>query len=108
MATLLRLTFETVLLGVLACYSSAFLAVRRLQTDGQSRLIQSVGHAALPIGLIQLAEIGVLLAECFQSLSQSGIVGLDMGGVLALVEQDDCFLSLWWVKYRAQPEAIST
>ena len=92
MATLLRLTFETVLLGVLACYSSAFLAVRRLQTDGQSRLVQSVGHATLTIGLIRLAEIGVLLAECFQSLSQSGIVGLDMGGVLALVEQDDCFL----------------
>ena len=91
-ATSFHLAIETVLLGVLACFSSAFLAVRRLQTDGQSRLIQSVGHAALPIGLIQLAEIGVLLAECFQSLSQSGIVGLDMGGVLALVEQDDCFL----------------
>ena len=91
-ATLFHLAVETVLLGVLACFSSTFLAIRRLQTDGQSRLVQSVGHAALPIGLIQLAEVGVLLAECFQSLSQSGIVGLDMGGVLALVEQDDGFL----------------
>lgn len=91
-ATSFHLAIETVLLGVLACFSSTFLAIRRLQTDGQSRLVQSVGHAALPIGLIQLAEVGVLLAECFQSLSQSGIVGLDMGGVLALIEQDDCFL----------------
>ena len=91
-ATLFRLTGETVLLGVLACFLPTFLTHGRLQTDGQSRLVQSVGHAALPIGLIQLAEVGVLLAECFQSLSQSGIVGLDMGGVLALVEQDDGFL----------------
>ena len=72
------MTGETVLLGVLACFSSTFLAVRRLQTDGQSRLVQSVGHAALPIGLIQLAEVGVLLGECRQSVPQSGVVGLDV------------------------------
>ena len=33
----------------------------------------------------------MLLAECFQLLSQSGIVGLDVGGVLALIEKDDGF-----------------
>ena len=88
-ATLFRLTGETVLLGVLACFSSAFLAVRRLQTDGQSGLVQYIGHAALFVGLIQSAKVGMLLCECFQSLSQSGIVGLDVGGVLALVEQDN-------------------
>ena len=92
MATLLRLTFETVLLGVLACFSSAFLAVRRLQTDGQSGLVQDIGHAALRIGLFRSAEGGVLLGECRQSVPQSGIEGLDVGCVLALIEQDDCFL----------------
>ena len=91
-ATLFRLTGETVLLGVLACFASAFLAVRRLQTDGQSGFVQSIGHAALLIGLIQSAKVGVLLGECRQSVSQSGIVGLDVCCVLALVEQDDGFL----------------
>lgn len=83
---------ETVLLSVLACFLSAFLAVRRLQTDGQSRLIQNIGHAALLIGLVQSAEVRVLLGEHRQSVSQSGIVGLDVGSVFALVEQDDGFL----------------
>ena len=91
-ATLFRLTGETVLLGVLACFSSAFLAVRRLQTDGQSGLVQNIGYTALLIGFFQSAEIGVLLGECRQSVSQSGIVGLDVCCVLALVEQDDGFL----------------
>ena len=91
-ATLFRLTGETVLLGVLACFSSAFLAVRRLQTDGQSGLVHYIGHAALLVGLFQTAEVGVLLGERRQSVPQSGIVGLDVGSVLALVEQDDGFL----------------
>ena len=60
-ATLFRLAVETVLFGVLACFSSAFLAVRRLQTDGQSGLVQNIRHTALLIGLIQSAEVGVLL-----------------------------------------------
>ena len=91
-ATLFRLTGETVLLGVLACFSSAFLAVRWLQTDGQSGLVQNIGHAALLVGLFQSAKVGVLLGERRQSVSQSGVVGLDVCCVLALVEQDDCFL----------------
>ena len=94
MATLLRLAFETVLLGVLACYSSAFLAVRRLQTDGQSRLVQSVGHAAQTIGLVQLAEIGVLLAECFQSLSQSGIWAVSSPSLNRTIVSFSYFVSL--------------
>ena len=91
-ATLLRLAVETVLLGVLACYSSAFLTVRWLQTDGQSGLVQNIGHAALLIGFFQSAEVRVLLGERRQSVPQSGIVGLDVGSVLALVEQNDGFL----------------
>ena len=90
-APLIRLTGETVLLGVLTCFSSAFLAVRWLQTDGQSGFVQNIGHAALLIGLIQSAKVGVLLGECRQSVSQSGVVGLDVCCVLALVEQDDSF-----------------
>ena len=91
-ATLFRLTGETVLLGVLACFSSAFLAVWRLQTNGQSRLVQNIGHTALLVGLFQSAKVGVLLAERCQSLSQSGIVGVNTCRVLALIEQDDGFL----------------
>ena len=91
-ATLLRLAVETILSGILACFSSAFLAVRRLQTDGQSGLVQNIGYTALLIGFFQSAEIGVLLGEHRQSVPQSGIVGLDVGSVLALVEQNDGFL----------------
>ena len=91
-ATSFHLAIETVLLGVLACFSSAFLAVRRLQTDRQSGFVQNIGHTALLIGLIQSAEVGVLLGEHRQSISQSGVVGLDVCCVLALIEQDDCFL----------------
>lgn len=91
-STLFRLTGETILLGILACFSSAFLAVRRLQTDGQSGLVQNIGHAALLVGLFQSAEVGVFLGERRQSVPQSGIVGLDVCCVLALVEQDDGFL----------------
>ena len=99
-ATLFRLTGETVLLGVLACFSSAFLAVRRLQTDGQSGLVQNIGHATLLIGLVQSAEIRILLGEYRQSGSQSDIVGLDVCCVLALVEQDDCFFFVFLVYIR--------
>ena len=88
-ATLFRLTDETVLLGVLACFSSAFLAIRCLQPDRQSGLVQHIDHAALGEGFFQAAKVGVLLTERCQPLPQSGIVGLDVGGVLALVEQDN-------------------
>ena len=91
-ATLFRLTGETVLLGVLACFSSTFLAIRRLQTDGQSGLIKHIGHAALLVGLVQSAEVRVLLGEHRQSVSQSGVVGLDVGDILALAEKYDGFL----------------
>lgn len=91
-ATLLHLAVETVLLGVVACLSPAFLAVRWLQTDGQSRLVQDIGHAALHIGLFQSAEVGVLPGECRQSVPQSGIEGLDVGDVLSLAEKYDGFL----------------
>ena len=90
-ATLFRLAVETVLLGVLACFSSAFLAVRRLQADGQPGLVEHIGHAALLVGFIQSAEVGVLFGERRQSVPQSVIVGLDVGGILTLVEQDDGF-----------------
>ena len=91
-ATLVRLAVETVLFGIVACFSSAFLAVRWLQTDGQSGLVQDIGHAALRIGLFQSAEARVLLGECRQSVSQSGVVGLDVGDILALAEKYDGFL----------------
>ena len=91
-ATLFHLAVETVLLGVVACLLSAFLAVRRLQTDGQPGFVQDIGHAALRIGLFQSAEVRVLLGERRQSVSQSSIVGLDVGDVLALAEKYDGFL----------------
>ena len=83
-----RLAVETVLFGVIACLLPAFLAVWWLQTDGQSGLVQDIGHAALRIGLFQSAEVGVLPGECRQPVPQSGIVGLDMGGVLALAKKN--------------------
>ena len=86
--TLFRPALEPGLLCVLACFPSAFLAVRCLQPDRQSGLVQHIDHAALGEGFFQTAKVGVLLAECCQPLPQSGIVGLDVGGVLALVEQD--------------------
>lgn len=90
-ATSFHLAIETVLLGVLACFSSAFLAVRRLQTDRKSGLVQKISHTALLMGFFQSAEIGVLFTEQCQSLSQAGIVGVDTGCVLALIKEDDSF-----------------
>ena len=86
--TLFRPALEPGLLCVLACFPSAFLAVRCLQPDRQSGLVQHIDHAALGEGFFQSAKVGVLFAERCQPLPQSGIVGLDVGGVLALVEQD--------------------
>ena len=66
-----------------------------MQPDRQSGLVQLIDHAALGEGFFQSAKVGVLLTERCQPLPQSGIVGLDVGGVLALVEQDnDLFLIL--------------
>ena len=93
--TLFRPAFEPSLLCILACFPSAFLAVRCLQPDRQSGLVQLIDHDALGEGFFQSAKVGVLLTERCQPLPQSGIVGLDVGGVLALVEQDnDLFLIL--------------
>jgi len=87
--TLFRPALEPGLLCALACFPPAFLAVRCLQPDRQSGLVQHIDHAALGEGFFQAAKVGVLLAECCQPLPKSGIVGLDVGGVLALVEQDN-------------------
>ena len=87
--TLFCPALEPGLLCVLACFPSAFLAVRRLQPGRQSGLVQLIDHAALGEGFFQAAKVGMFLAECCQPLPQSGIVGLDVGGVLALVEQDN-------------------
>ena len=87
--TLFRSALEPGLPCTLACFPSAFFAVRCLQPDGQSGLVQHIDHASLGEGFFQSAKVGVLLAERCQPLPQSGIVGLDVGGVLALVEQDN-------------------
>ena len=84
--TLFRPAHESGLLCVLACFPSAFLAIRCLQSDRQSGLVQHIDHAALSEGFLQAAKVRVLLAERCQPLSQSGIVVLDVGGVLVLVK----------------------
>ena len=87
--TLFRPAPEPGLLCALACFSSAFLAVRCLQPDRQSGLVQHIDHAALGEGFLQAAKVRAFLAERCQPPPQSGILGLDVGGVLALVEQDN-------------------
>lgn len=86
--TLFRPALESGLPCVLACFPSAFLAVRCLQPDRQSRLIQQIDHAAMGEGFSQATKIGMLLAERYQPFSQSDIVGLDVGDLFTLVEQD--------------------
>lgn len=90
-ATLLRLTAETILPGVLAGFLPAFFAVRRLQADGQPGLVDQIGHAAQMLRLFQLAQVRILFAERCQPLFQPGIVGVDAGSAFSLVEQDDGF-----------------
>ncbi len=70
-------------------FSLAFRLRSSLYGARQSGLVQHIDHAALGEGFFQAAKVRVLLAECCQPLPQSGIVGLDVGGVLALVEQDN-------------------
>ena len=67
----------------------SFLKIGRCQPNRQSGLVQHIDYSALGEGFFQAAKVEVLLAESCQPLPQSGIVGLDMGGVLALVEQDN-------------------
>ena len=81
--TVFRPALEPGLLCALARFPSAFLTVRCLQPDRQSGLVQHIDHAALGEGFFQTAKVGVLLTERCQPLPQSGIVGLDVGGVLA-------------------------
>lgn len=50
---------------------------------------QHIDHAALGEGFFQAAKVRGLLAKRCQPLPQSGIIGLNVGGVLALVEQDN-------------------
>ena len=54
-ATLLCLAAETIFPGVLAGFLPAFLAVRRLQADGQPGLVDQVGHTAQMLRLFHLA-----------------------------------------------------
>ena len=70
-ATLFRPAPEPGLLGVLACFPPAFLAVRCLQPDRQSGLVQRIDHAALGEGFFRAAEVGMPLAERCQPLPQS-------------------------------------
>ena len=91
-AALFRLAVETVLSGILAGFSSAFLAVRRQEPDRQSGLVHQIGHTAQITALFQMAKVRVLPAERRQSLFQSGIVGVNARRVLGLVELDNCFL----------------
>jgi len=87
--TLFHPALEPGLPCTLACFPSVFLAIRCLQPDRQSGLVLHIDHTALGEGFFQVAKVGVLLAERRQPLPQSGIVGLDVGGVLSLIEQDN-------------------
>lgn len=90
-ATLLGLATETISPGVLTGFLPAFLAVWGLQADGQTGLVDQIGHAAQMLRLFQLAQVRILFAERSQPLFQPGIVGVDAGSAFSLVEQDDGF-----------------
>ena len=89
--TLLGLATETISPGVLTGFLPAFLAVWGLQADGQTGLVDQIGHAAQMLRLFQLAQVRILFAERSQPLFQPGIVGVDSGSAFSLVEQDDGF-----------------
>ena len=69
--TLFRPALEPGLLCALAGFPSAFLAVRCLQPDRQSGLVQQIDQAVLGEGFFQTAKVRVLLAERCQPLPQS-------------------------------------
>ena len=56
---LFRPALESGLLCALACFPSAFLAVRCLQPDRQSGLVQHIDYAALGEGFFQAAKVEV-------------------------------------------------
>lgn len=78
-ATSFRLAVDTVLLGVLACFSSAFLAVRSSQPERESTFFYFKFFVA-DFGVIvrQLADGGVLAAVFCQPVFQICVVGADM------------------------------
>ena len=71
-ATLLALVAEAVLLGALASFPPALLAVRWLQADGQAGLVNQVGHAAHCS-----AASGSVLAFSFSSARDSFFFRVD-------------------------------
>lgn len=59
-------------------FLSAFLTVRRQETDRQTGLCQLIRNTALNIGFFQSAKVRVLLSKSSQPLFQSGVVGVDV------------------------------
>ena len=69
------LTVQPMLFRIFAGFLSAFLTVRRQETDRQTGFCQLIRNTALNIGFFQSAKVRVLLSKSSQPLFQSGVVG---------------------------------
>ena len=97
------------LFRIFAGFLSAFLTVRRQETDRQTGLCQLIRNTALNIGFFQSAKVRVLLSKSSQPLFQSGVVGVDICLVLALIKENDCFfLNLRQSRHSSPPYGFST
>lgn len=107
--TLSLLAVQPMLFRIFAGFPSAFLTVRRQETDRQTGLCQLIRNTALNIGFFQSAKVRVLLSKSSQPLFQSGVVGVDICLVLALIKENDCFfLNLRQSRHSSPPYGFST
>lgn len=90
--TLFLLTVQPMLFRIFTGFLSAFLTVWRLQANWQSRLVQNISYSTLFTIFFQSAQVGVLFAKRCQTLSQPGIVGVNLRSVLSLIKENNSFL----------------
>ena len=81
-------SFQSVLLGKLACCVTAFIRIRRGQANGKPPAVDLKGQTALFVIIGLPAQIGILCRVLCQPLFERGIVRLDFDGFAGFVKID--------------------
>jgi hypothetical protein len=81
-------SFQSILLGKLACCVTALVGIRRGQSDAEASAVNLEGQAALFIIVGLPAQIGMLCCILCQPLFERSIVRLDFNGFAGFVKID--------------------
>ena len=81
-------SFQSVLLGKLACCVTAFIRIRRGQSDSEAPAVNLKGQTALFVIVGLLAQIGICRRILCQPLFERGIMRLNFDGFAGFVKID--------------------